>query len=121
MVDAGTMTRARFEDMQIDTINAPSAGAGEVVFARHRFALTVNKVTYAAFGDALHYWDFFPSGVDGFGLLPVWGYADVAHSKVEGIDPGRRYYGYFPSATHLIVLPGKTNPAIGHVIRLKDS
>ena len=113
MVDAGTMTRllmnrARFEDMQIDTIKAPSAAAGEVVFALDRFALTVNNVTYAAFGDALHYWDFFPSGVDGFGLLPVWGYADVADSKVEGIDPGQRYYGYFPSARHLVVRPGKT-------------
>lgn len=112
MPDAATMTRllmnrARFEDMQIDSIDAPLAEAGEVVFALDRFALTVNNVTYAAFGDALHYWDFFPSRIDGFGLLPVWGYADVVDSKVEGIEPGQRYYGYFPSATHLVVRPGK--------------
>jgi len=113
MSDVATMTRllmnrAHFEDMRVDTIEAPSAQAGEVVLALDRFALTVNNVTYAAFGDALRYWDFFPSNVDGFGLLPVWGYADVVDSRAEGVETGQRYFGYFPAATHLVVRPGKT-------------
>ena len=112
MAEPATMTRllmnrSRFDDMRIDTVDLPSASPGEVVLALDRFALTVNNVTYAAFGDALRYWDFFPSSVDGYGLLPVWGYADVVDSKVEGIAPGQRYYGYFPAATHLVVRPGK--------------
>jgi len=102
------MNRSRFEDMRIDTGPLPEAQDGEIVLALDRFSLTINNITYAAFGDALRYWDFFPTGVDGFGLLPVWGYADVVESKAEGIEAGQRYFGYFPSATHLVVQPGKT-------------
>jgi hypothetical protein len=102
------MNRARFEDMQIDTVEAPQAGDGEVVLALDRFSLTVNNITYAVYGDELRYWDFFPTGVENQGLLPVWGYADVVESKAEGIERGQRYFGYFPSATHLVVQPGKT-------------
>ena len=29
------------------------------------FSLTANNITYAAFGDAMNYWQFFPSGADG--------------------------------------------------------
>lgn len=113
MADAATMTRllmnqSRFEDMPIDSNDAPSAKDGEVVLALDRFSLTVNNITYAAFGDELRYWDFFPTGVDGHGLLPVWGYADVVDSSAAGIEAGQRYFGYFPSATHLVVQPGKT-------------
>ncbi len=113
MADTSTMNRllmnrARFEDMQIDSTDAPSARDGEVVLALDRFSLTVNNVTYAAFGDELRYWEFFPSGVEGYGLLPVWGYADVVDSRAEGVEAGQRFFGYFPSATHLVVQPGKT-------------
>lgn len=34
--------------------------AGQVRARIDRFALTSNNITYAAFGDAMHYWDFFP-------------------------------------------------------------
>lgn len=102
------MSRSRFEDMQIDTTASPAARAGEAVLALELFSLTTNNITYAAFGDALRYWDFFPSGMEGQGLLPVWGYADVVESRADGVEPGQRYFGYFPSASHLVVKPGKT-------------
>ena len=38
------------------------------------FALTANNITYAAFGDAMNYWQFFPvPGDDGaaWGCIPV--------------------------------------------------
>jgi hypothetical protein len=113
MVDAATMhrllmNRSRFEDMRTDAQPAPEAQIGEVVLALDRFSLTINNITYAAFGNALRYWDFFPTGVEGYGLLPVWGYADVVQSSVDGVEVGQRYFGYFPSATHLVVRPGKT-------------
>jgi len=104
------MNRSRFEDLSIEQVAAPSAADGEVVLALDRFSLTVNNVTYAAFGEALRYWEFFPTGVEGQGLLPVWGYADVLESRAEGIDSGQRCFGYFPLATHLVVRPGKTGP-----------
>lgn len=103
------MNRDRFSDMKTDSPGQrPAALEGEVILALDRFALTVNNITYAAFGDALHYWDFFPTGVEGWGLLPVWGYADVVDSGVDGIDVGQRYFGYYPTATHLSVRPGKS-------------
>lgn len=102
------MNRTRFEEMSIDSVAAPAARDGEVVLALDRFSLTVNNLTYATFGDALRYWQFFPTGVEGHGLLPVWGYADVVESRAEGVEAGQRYFGYFPLATHLVVRPGKT-------------
>ena len=37
--------------------------------------------------------------------MPVWGYADVIASEAEGVPEGTRVYGYFPSASHLVVSP----------------
>lgn len=82
---------------------------GEVRLRVDRFALTANNVTYAAFGEVMRYWEFFP-GSDGRGRLPVWGFADVADSRCEGVEPGERVYGYFPAASELIVKPGRVRP-----------
>ena len=89
---------------------APAAAPGEVVLRLDRFALTTNNITYAAFGDAMQYWSFFPTGQDGWGHMPVWGFADVVSSTVEGIDVGERFYGYFPIATHLRMQPERVTP-----------
>jgi hypothetical protein len=69
------------------------------------FALTSNNITYGAFGDAMHYWDFFPCPVEGFGRIPVWGFADVEASNVEGIAVGERFYGYYPMSSHVVLFP----------------
>lgn len=84
--------------------NAPLA-AGEALLKVDRVAITTNNVTYAVFGDAMQYWSFFPTGKDGWGHMPVWGFADVVESKVPGVEPGERFYGYFPIASHLRVSP----------------
>ncbi|MGO4831212.1 DUF2855 family protein [Rhizobiaceae sp. 2RAB30] len=78
---------------------------GEVLFAVDRFALTANNITYAAFGDAMSYWQFFPTGDPAWGHMPVWGFADVVSSGVEGIAEGERFYGYFPAASHVAMTP----------------
>jgi hypothetical protein len=72
------------------------------------FALTSNNITYGAFGDALQYWNFFPS-VDEWGRIPVWGFADVVETHVGDVPVGQRVYGYFPMADELIVEPGKVD------------
>src|SRR6185369_3892132 len=54
---------------------------------------------------SMSYWGFFPSGVAGWGHMPVWGFAEVAASNVSGVEPGERFYGYFPIASHLVVQP----------------
>lgn len=78
---------------------------GEAALAIETFALTANNITYAAYGDAMRYWDFFPAGEDGFGMMPVWGFATVAESRVDGLAEGTRLYGYYPMAEELIVMP----------------
>lgn len=37
--------------------------------------------------------------------MPVWGFADVIASTVDGVAVGERFYGYFPIASHLRVWP----------------
>ena len=77
---------------------------GEVLLEIDRFALTANNITYAVFGDAMRYWDFFPAP-EGWGHVPVWGFADVVESTVDDIAVGEHIYGYFPMGTHLSVAP----------------
>lgn len=83
---------------------APPA-EGEALLAIRRVAVTTNNITYAAFGDAMQYWNFFPTGEEGWGHMPVWGFADVEASMVPGVEPGERFYGYFPIASHLRMKP----------------
>jgi len=75
---------------------------GQVLLGIDRFALTANNVTYAVFGEAMAYWSFFPAA-EGFGRVPVWGFADVVRSAHEGVSAGERVYGYLPMSTHLVV------------------
>lgn len=76
-------------------------GAGRIRLRIDRFAVTANNITYAGIGDMLGYWDFFPSGADGWGRVPAMGWAEVVESGVEGIDVGGRYYGWFPMAAYV--------------------
>ncbi|RON09656.1 hypothetical protein BK659_06920 [Pseudomonas brassicacearum] len=78
---------------------------GEVILKIDRCALTTNNITYAAYGDSMHYWEFFPTGQSEWGQIPAWGFADVLASEVDGIALGERFYGYFPLASHLWVRP----------------
>jgi hypothetical protein len=82
---------------------------GELRLRIARVALTANNITYAAFGDAMHYWDFFPTGDAATGCLPVWGFGEVAESRHEAARVGERLYGYFPLADELIVQPARAN------------
>ncbi len=82
---------------------------GQVRLAVEAFSLTANNITYAAFGEAMKYWQFFPAGDAALGCLPVWGFATVSESLAEGVAPGRRVWGYYPAGTHLLVAPSKVS------------
>ncbi|MEY4579697.1 MAG: hypothetical protein RL701_4400, partial [Pseudomonadota bacterium] len=75
----------------------------EVLLRVDRYALTTNNITYARMGQALRYWDFFPAA-DGWGRMPVWGYADVVASRAPAVEVGTRCYGYLPMSTHVKLL-----------------
>ncbi len=85
----------------------PELQPGEALFRIHRLAVTTNNITYAAFGDTPHlrYWSFYPTGEDGWGHMPAWGFAELVHSTVEGLEPGERFYGFWPIASHLVMQP----------------
>ena len=77
---------------------------GQALLAVRSFALTANNITYGAFGTVMRYWDFFPAS-DGWGRIPVWGFADVVESRADGVHVGERVYGYLPMSTHLVLEP----------------
>jgi Protein of unknown function (DUF2855) len=87
---------------------APVIGAGEALLAVSRFGLTSNNITYAMFGEAMSYWGFFPAE-SGWGRVPVWGFADVAESAIDGLAEGARVYGYLPPSSTLVVRPARVD------------
>ena len=109
LVNRADITRATLTD---DPAASAPLGEGEVRLRIDSFALTVNNVTYAATGDVLDYWRFFPSGQEGQGIVPVWGTALVSESRAEGVIPGTRLYGYLPMADHLVIRPETSAPGI---------
>ena len=91
--------------------NTPEAPLAEG-YARLKvdaFALTANNVTYASFGEAMGYWNFFPAADPAFGRVPVWGFATVVESKVSGVSVGARVYGYLPISDKFDVAPIRVN------------
>ncbi len=92
-----------FNDIDLET--------GQLLLRVVRFGFSANNVTYAALGDKMGYWGFFPAKFAAdvvlddqqFGILPVWGFAEVVASKHSDIKIGKRVYGYLPFASHVIV------------------
>ena len=82
---------------------------GKVRLRLDRFALSSNNITYAAFGESFRYWSFFPT-VEGWGRLPVWGFATVLESACEEVASGERVFGFFPMSTHLTVEAANIRP-----------
>jgi hypothetical protein len=83
---------------------------GQALLRVKTFGLTANNVTYAVFGKAMSYWDFFPAD-DGWGRVPMWGFAEVERSEAEGVEPGVRLFGYLPPSSHLVVTPADAGAA----------
>ncbi len=102
-VDRSDLTRTR-----LLTGAVPEAAPGEAVLRVERAGVTANNVTYAVLGDTFRYWEFFPTE-PGWGVVPLWGFAEVVDSQVEGVEPGTRVYGYLPSGSHLRVRPGRVD------------
>jgi hypothetical protein len=88
-------------------------GAGQVLLKVDKFGLTANNITYAVFGEAMQYWNFFPvtAAQAGWGRVPVWGFAEVAESQHPDVKVGESIYGYLPMSTHLVVQPDRVTPA----------
>lgn len=84
---------------------------GQVRVRVESFALTSNNITYAAFGDAMSYWQFYPTGEEGWGIIPVWGFGTVVQSLHPGVAVGERLYGYWPMASQAVLQPERLSAA----------
>ncbi|MCI0749694.1 MAG: DUF2855 family protein [Nevskiales bacterium] len=93
----------------VEAVPPETLEAGEVLLRVDRFAFSANNVSYAVFGEAMHYWDFFPAPT-GWGRVPVWGFAQVARSRHPELHENERLYGYLPMSTFLVVRPDEIAP-----------
>ncbi len=110
MTASWTLAVARDDLAQAQVLEGsePEVGAGEALLRVDRVGVTANNVTYAVLGDAFRYWEFFPTE-PGLGLVPLWGFAEVAASRADGVEVGTRVYGYLPPASHLLIRPGRVD------------
>ncbi len=99
--------RDRLADTRLDILDDAPLADGQIRVRVDAFALTANNITYAAFGDAMNYWQFYPTGEEGWGLIPVWGFGDVVQSLHPGVAVGERLYGYWPMASSAVLQPTK--------------
>jgi hypothetical protein len=88
---------------------APELEPGQALLSVDAFGLSANNITYATFGQAMSYWEFFPAE-DGWGRVPVWGFAEVSASTLDELEPGTRVYGYLPPSSELLVTPARIGP-----------
>ncbi len=98
-----------FETAEIVTAPQPELKDGQVLATVERFALTANNITYAVAGDMIGYWKFFPETDADWGVIPVWGFAEVIESRHGDVPVGTRVYGYLPMASHVVLTPTRVS------------
>lgn len=107
--DKNDITKTRLVDAG-NSVEDFTLADGEVLAKIERFSFTANNVTYGAVGEQIGYWQFFPPHLtqeDGsdWGIVPVWGFAEIVASSNADIAIGERLYGYFPIADFVKLLP----------------
>ena len=96
--------RDDLHECRLAELQTGSLERGQAVLRVDSFGLTTNNITYAVFGEAMSYWDFFPAS-DGWGRVPVWGFAEVDEPGATGLNEGTRIFGYLPPSSRLVVKP----------------
>jgi Protein of unknown function (DUF2855) len=89
----------------------PELGPGQALLTVDCFGLTSNNITYAMFGEAMSYWGFFPAE-EGWGRVPMWGFAEVSESRHDELASGMRVFGYLPPSSELVVEPARVNDPV---------
>lgn len=88
-------------------------------------SLTANNLTYARHAFLANWWDAFPvpsflpspySDTTSYGIVPVWGYAEVTSSRIAGLEVGTLLYGFWPSSSLPIDLQLEPAEPAGHYI-----
>lgn len=100
LIDRSNLFKTTFEESNLSALEK-----GEILFKVDKYAFTSNNITYAVVGERVRYWDFFPA-TPPWGIVPVWGFADVIATNNPSIEIGERCYGYFPMSDYLKIRPG---------------
>jgi len=109
LVSTFEVRKASWSETRIHTDSIATALApDEVLLKIDRQALTANNISYAASGDSLKYWEFFPAE-DGWGRIPAMGWSEVIASAHPQVQVGERVWGFTPYATHHKIIAGKVN------------
>jgi hypothetical protein len=87
----------------VSMTEAPQLHPGEVELRVDVFGFTSNNFTYAALGERMSYWSFFPSPEPGWGRIPTWGFGTVVRSSQPALSVGDRLYGYLPMSTSVVL------------------
>jgi hypothetical protein len=101
--------RDNLRECRIVDSDMPELAPGQALLRVESFGVTANNITYAVMGEIMSYWDFFPTA-EGWGRVPMWGFAEVERSEAGGVEPGVRVYGYLPPSSHLLVTPAEVGP-----------
>ncbi|MFM9852882.1 MAG: DUF2855 family protein [Sphingomonadaceae bacterium] len=99
------VNRSKFDQTKIVQRDGRALAAGEVLAKVVDFALTANNITYAVAGDMIGYWKFFPEDDNEWGVVPVWGFAEVIESRCDEVTVGERFWGFLPMASHVVMTP----------------
>jgi hypothetical protein len=105
-IDKSNLTNCKIVEK---TFNTGALQEGDVFLKVESFGFSANNITYALLGDKMGYWGFFQAD-QGFGIVPMWGFATVLHSNCQGIEKGERLFGYLPMASHWVMRPNKVSP-----------
>lgn len=101
------VSRADVRETRLVDQPVPEPAEGQALLRVESFGLTSNNITYAVFGEAMRYWDFFPASDPAWGRVPVWGHAHVVRSHHPDLAEGARFYGYLPAGTDVLVTPSR--------------
>ncbi|MDB2439490.1 DUF2855 family protein [Hellea sp.] len=109
------VNKSDFADVALVSTDEAPLADGFIRVSVGPWALTSNNITYMAVGEQIGYWKFFEPkaygiNMDGFGRMPVWGYAEVTESNCEGVSVGTMIYGFLPITQSFDMKPVKLTP-----------
>jgi hypothetical protein len=108
-----------------NTSHLPRLAQNTIRLRPRLISLTTNNLTYARLGSLANWWDAFPvpsflpspyNNPSTYGIVPVWGYAEITTSRTPGLEPGTIFYGFWPSSTLPVDLQLTPTEPSGHFI-----
>lgn len=102
--------RDAIDTAELTEVQARPLADGEVRVQVGRWALTANNISYALTGNTIGYWTFYPApGGEAWGIVPVWGFAEVSESLHAEVPVGTRIWGFLPMASDWVMQPVKVS------------